>query len=249
MWRYEKRLQYPVRIKNPDARAAKIIITQFGGPDGELAASMRYLSQRYAMPYRNIAGVLTDIGTEELAHMEMVCAMVHQLTRDLTIEQIKAAVLADIDRQTDEKILKECPWTVLHGSDAGKQVTLWLSAENQRNYSEGQRVAMITEGASLPMKFKVGQNENVTIDNLCIKYVGRHGVSAGGNAMKFKVEQNEDGTAVYDIFETVDEITRFYISGVNFINQTLNEGWARKDSIDWTPYEAYFPQNDNNSQE
>ena len=92
---YEKRLQYPVRIKNPDARAAKIIITQFGGPDGELAASMRYLSQRYAMPYRNIAGVLTDIGTEELAHMEMVCAMVHQLTRDLTIEQIKAQGFAD----------------------------------------------------------------------------------------------------------------------------------------------------------
>jgi len=64
MWSYEKRLQFPVRIKNPDARAAKIIISQFGGPDGELAASMRYLSQRYATPYRNVAGVLTDIGIE-----------------------------------------------------------------------------------------------------------------------------------------------------------------------------------------
>lgn len=95
MWSYEKRLQFPVRIKNPDARAAKIIISQFGGPDGELAASMRYLSQRYATPYRNVAGVLTDIGTEELAHMEMVCAIVHQLTRNLTIEQIKDQGFAD----------------------------------------------------------------------------------------------------------------------------------------------------------
>ena len=90
MWSYEKRLQFPVKIKNPDARAAKVIITQFGGPDGELAASMRYLSQRYSMPSREVAGLLTDIGTEELAHMEMVCAIVHQLTRDLSVEQIKA---------------------------------------------------------------------------------------------------------------------------------------------------------------
>jgi len=95
MWTYERRLQYPVRIKNPDARAAKIIVSQFGGPDGELAASMRYLSQRYSMPYRNVAGILTDIGTEELAHMEMICAIVHQLTRDLTIEQIQAQGFAD----------------------------------------------------------------------------------------------------------------------------------------------------------
>lgn len=69
MWSYEKRLQYPVKIKNPDARAAKIIISQFGGPDGELAASQRYLSQRYSTPFRDMAAVLTDIGTEELAHL------------------------------------------------------------------------------------------------------------------------------------------------------------------------------------
>ncbi|WP_313134742.1 manganese catalase family protein [Anaerocolumna sp.] len=90
MWSYEKRLQYPVNIKTPNAKAAKFIITQFGGPDGELAASMRYLSQRYTMPYREVAGLLTDIGTEELAHMEIVSTIVHQLTRDLTIEEIKA---------------------------------------------------------------------------------------------------------------------------------------------------------------
>ena len=89
MWSYEKRLQYPVKITKPDARAAKIIISQFGGPDGELGASQRYLSQRYAMPWRDVAGILTDIGTEELSHLEIVCAIVHQLTRDLTVEQIK----------------------------------------------------------------------------------------------------------------------------------------------------------------
>ena len=95
MWIYERKLQYPVRIKNPDARAAKIIISQYGGPDGELGASLRYLSQRYTMPYRTVAGVLTDIGTEELAHLEMISAMVYQLTRNLTIEQIKAQGFAD----------------------------------------------------------------------------------------------------------------------------------------------------------
>lgn len=90
MWIYEKMLQFPVKITKPDAKAAKVIITQFGGPDGELGAAMRYLSQRYSMPNRKVAGVLTDIGTEELGHMEMVSTLVWQLTRNLSIEQIKA---------------------------------------------------------------------------------------------------------------------------------------------------------------
>lgn len=89
MWEYEKRLQYPVRISKPDARAAKVILSQYGGPDGELGASLRYLSQRFAMPDARVAGVLTDIGTEELAHLEIVGAIVRQLTRNLTPEQIK----------------------------------------------------------------------------------------------------------------------------------------------------------------
>lgn len=89
MWGYEKRLQYPVNIKQTNPKLAQIIITQFGGPDGELAASMRYLSQRYTMPYKEVTGTLTDIGTEELAHMEMICAIVHQLTRNLTPEEIE----------------------------------------------------------------------------------------------------------------------------------------------------------------
>ncbi|KIR03913.1 Polypeptide composition of the spore coat protein CotJC [Lachnospiraceae bacterium TWA4] len=91
MWVYEKRLQYPVNITKTDPKMAQIIISQMGGPDGELAASMRYLSQRYSMPYKQVGGLLTDIGTEELAHLEMICAIIYQLTRDLSIEEIKAS--------------------------------------------------------------------------------------------------------------------------------------------------------------
>ena len=91
MWKYEKRLQFPVNIKNPNATLAQAIMSQYGGPDGELGASMRYLSQRYSMPYREVAAILTDIGTEELGHLEIVGALVHQLTRNLTEEQIRTA--------------------------------------------------------------------------------------------------------------------------------------------------------------
>ena len=91
MWTYEKRLQFPVKITKTCPKTAQLIISQYGGPDGELSASMRYLSQRYTMPVKEVGGLLTDIGTEELAHMEMICAMVYQLTRSLTIEQAKEA--------------------------------------------------------------------------------------------------------------------------------------------------------------
>lgn len=91
MFIYEKKLQYPVRIKNPNPKLAKFIISQYGGPDGELGASMRYLSQRYAMPYPELKSTLTDIGTEELGHLEMIGAIIHQLTRNMTIEQVKEA--------------------------------------------------------------------------------------------------------------------------------------------------------------
>ena len=89
MWSYQKTLQYAVNIKNPNPALAKLIITQLGGPDGELGASLRYLSQRYAMPYKECIGILTDIGTEELGHMEMISAIVYQLTRNLTPEQLR----------------------------------------------------------------------------------------------------------------------------------------------------------------
>lgn len=89
MFQYEKKLQYPVRIKNPNPKYAKIIISQYGGPDGELGASLRYLSQRFSMPYPELKGLLTDIGTEELGHLEMIGAIVYQLTRNLSIDDIK----------------------------------------------------------------------------------------------------------------------------------------------------------------
>ena len=89
MFIYEKRLQYPVKIKNPNPALAKLIISQYGGPDGELGASIRYLSQRFAMPYPELKGLLTDVGTEELGHLEMVGTIVYQLTRNLTEQQVK----------------------------------------------------------------------------------------------------------------------------------------------------------------
>lgn len=90
MWQYEKKLQYPVNIKTPNARTAKLLSAQLGGSDGELGAALRYLNQRYTMPYGEVIGILTDIATEELAHVEMISAMMYQLTRNLTPEQIKA---------------------------------------------------------------------------------------------------------------------------------------------------------------
>ncbi len=94
MFSYNKKLQYPVKIKNPNPRLASIIITQYGGPDGELGASLRYLSQRYAMPFEEQKGLLTDIGTEELGHLEMIGAIVHQLTRNLKVSDIENSSFA-----------------------------------------------------------------------------------------------------------------------------------------------------------
>ena len=88
MFVYEKKLQYPVKIKNPNPKLAKVIISQFGGPDGELAASTRYLSQRYSMPYPELKAILTDVGVEELSHLEMVASIIHQLTREMSTDEI-----------------------------------------------------------------------------------------------------------------------------------------------------------------
>jgi spore coat protein JC len=94
MWQYEKKLQYPVNIKNTNPAMARLIISQYGGPDGEIGASLRYLSQRYAMPYPELKAILTDIGTEELAHLEMVSAIVYQLTKNMTEDEIKRSGIA-----------------------------------------------------------------------------------------------------------------------------------------------------------
>ena len=95
MWNYENRLQYPVNITKPNAMLAQVIISQYGGPDGEMGASMRYLSQRFAAPNRMAMGVLNDVGTEELAHLEMVSTIVHQLTCNLTMEEIEKSGFAN----------------------------------------------------------------------------------------------------------------------------------------------------------
>ena len=94
MFLYEKKLQYPVKIANTNPQLARIIITQYGGPDGELGASLRYLSQRYSMPFDELKGLLTDIGTEELGHLEMIGAIVHQLTRNLKDDQFRDPAFA-----------------------------------------------------------------------------------------------------------------------------------------------------------
>ena len=94
MWLYEKKLQYPVKIKNPNPTLAGIIISQLGGPDGEMGASMRYLHQRYSCPYDKVTGILTDVGTEELAHLEMVAAIITQLTKNMSLEQIEGTPFA-----------------------------------------------------------------------------------------------------------------------------------------------------------
>ena len=94
MFLYDKKLQYPIRITNTNPRLASIIISQYGGPDGELGASLRYLSQRYSMPFDELKGLLTDIGTEELGHLEMIGAIVHQLTRNMTDSQMKDPAFA-----------------------------------------------------------------------------------------------------------------------------------------------------------
>ena len=94
MWIYERKLQYPVNIKTPNPKLATAIITQLGGPDGELGASLRYLNQRYSMPDKEVIGTLTDVGTEELAHMEMISAIVYQLTRNLSEKEVSESPFA-----------------------------------------------------------------------------------------------------------------------------------------------------------
>lgn len=126
MFIYEKKLQYPVKIANPNPKLASIIITQYGGPDGELGASLRYLSQRYSMPYPELKGLLTDIGTEELGHLEMIGALVHQLTRNLSEDQIKDSSFAPyfVDHTTGvyPTAASGFPWTAASIQVAGDTI-------------------------------------------------------------------------------------------------------------------------------
>lgn len=120
-----------------------------------------------------------------------------------TLEAVKKAIHEDINKQTDEKILTGFVWN---------NKPVWLSEENQKNFSEAQRVAMMTEGQSLPVKFKLGEDE--------------------------------DGEPVYHTFNSLNVLTEFYMQGVAFINQCLQEGWQRKDDIDWEPYEELLKEED-----
>jgi len=127
MWVYEKKLEFPVKIKNPDPRMAKLIITQYGGPDGELAASLRYLSQRFSMVTPQAKAILNDIGTEELAHLEIIGSMVHQLTKDATIDEIDKGTLApyfaDHDRAVYPVNASGVPFTAAYIQSKGDPIT------------------------------------------------------------------------------------------------------------------------------
>lgn len=126
MWIFDKKLEYPVKIKTPNPRLAKYIITQYGGPDGELAASLRYLSQRFSMPTQQAKAILNDIGTEELAHLEIVGTMVTQLTKDASIEQIKkddfGAYYADHDRAVYPVSASGTPFTAAYIQSKGDPI-------------------------------------------------------------------------------------------------------------------------------
>ena len=127
MWLYEKKLQYPVKVMGPNPKLAKAVITQYGGPDGELAASLRYLTQRYTMPIKEGVAVLTDIGTEELAHMEIVAALVYHLIKDATIEEIKEAGMEGYYADHDKALYfvngDGVPWTAAYVQSKGDPIT------------------------------------------------------------------------------------------------------------------------------
>lgn len=127
MWIYEKKLQYPVNIKCKDIQAAKFIITQFGGPDGELSASIRYLSQRYTMPTGKAKALLTDIGTEELAHVEVISTIVYQLLKDATPDELKKAGLGAHYAQHNHALYPSdangIPWTAAYIQSTGDPIT------------------------------------------------------------------------------------------------------------------------------
>ena len=138
MWTYEKVLQYPVKIKRPDPKMATLIITQYGGPDGELAASLRYLSQRFFMITPQAIATLNDIGTEELAHLEMVGAMVHQLMKGASEEEIKAAGAA--------------PYFVDHGRGVYPQSAAGFPFSAAYIQSKGDPIIDLTENLAAEQK-------------------------------------------------------------------------------------------------
>ena len=146
MFSYEKKLQYPVKIKTPNPKLASFIICQYGGPDGELGASLRYLSQRYAMPYAELKGLLTDIGTEELGHLEMIGAIVHQLTRNIS--------------DTDARIAEFAPYFVDHTTGVYPTAASGFPWSAASMAVKGDVIADLTEDMAAEQKARV------TYDNI-----------------------------------------------------------------------------------
>ena len=146
MFSYEKKLQYPVKIKTPNPKLASFIISQYGGPDGELGASLRYLSQRYAMPYAELKGLLTDIGTEELGHLEMIGAIVHQLTRNIS--------------DTDARIAEFAPYFVDHTTGVYPTASSGFPWSAASMAVKGDIIADLTEDMAAEQKARV------TYDNI-----------------------------------------------------------------------------------
>lgn len=146
MFSYEKKLQYPVKIKTPNPKLASFIISQYGGPDGELGASLRYLSQRYAMPYAELKGLLTDIGTEELGHLEMIGAIVHQLTRNIS--------------DTDARIAEFAPYFVDHTTGVYPTAASGFPWSAASMAVKGDVIADLTEDMAAEQKARV------TYDNI-----------------------------------------------------------------------------------
>lgn len=146
MFSYEKKLQYPVKIKTPNPKLASFIISQYGGPDGELGASLRYLSQRYAMPYAELKGLLTDIGTEELGHLEMIGAIVHQLTRNIS--------------DTDARMAEFAPYFVDHTTGVYPTAASGFPWSAASMAVKGDVIADLTEDMAAEQKARV------TYDNI-----------------------------------------------------------------------------------
>lgn len=146
MFSYEKKLQYPVKIKTPNPKLASFIISQYGGPDGELGASLRYLSQRYAMPYAELKGLLTDIATEELGHLEMIGAIVHQLTRNIS--------------DTDARIAEFAPYFVDHTTGVYPTAASGFPWSAASMAVKGDVIADLTEDMAAEQKARV------TYDNI-----------------------------------------------------------------------------------
>ena len=187
MWQYEKKLQFPVNIKTPNPKLALTIISQLGGPDGEVGASMRYLNQRYVAPYAQVKGLLTDIGTEELAHAEMISAIIYQLTRNLTPEQIKKngfdAYFVDHTTGIYPIAASGMPWTATYFQSKGDIITDLVEdlAAEQKARTTYDNILRLTDDPDVrdPIKFlrereivhfqRFGEGLRIAQDNLNAK--------------------------------------------------------------------------------